>query len=237
MRKWIYINGEKTKYKISSKGYVVSTAYKGKKGKVRKLKHNDDSDGYSIITLNHKGKKYTRKIHRLVAEAFIPNPFNYPEVNHKNGDKHDNDYKNLEWVTNIENIHHALETGLRYSLNSEECIHDVCAYLEENKKSIPEISSITGVSKSSVRKILYGVNWKSISDQYDISKYNQTGYIKGKDNKSSKITEKQAKKVCKLLQDGKTPTEVSIKLNIPRSIIYRIKDHKTWKDISKRYNF
>ena len=106
----IYINGEETRYLIHSHGYVISTSYNGKEGDVRFLKHNHDADGYCIITLNHHGKKYTRKIHRLVAEAFIPNPNNLPEVNHKNKDRADNRVENLEWCDRISNLYDSYST-------------------------------------------------------------------------------------------------------------------------------
>lgn len=68
--------------------------------------------GYLRVNIREKGKVYHIRVHRAVAEAFIPNPENKPEVNHKNGNKQDNRVKNLEWVTSKENMQHAIKKGL-----------------------------------------------------------------------------------------------------------------------------
>lgn len=68
--------------------------------------------GYVVDVLCDNKKRKTVRRHRIVAEAFIPNPGNKPEVNHKNGDKTDNSVGNLEWATHRENTDHSWTTGL-----------------------------------------------------------------------------------------------------------------------------
>ncbi len=67
-------------------------------------KNGYDKDGYQILPLNNNSKKYIRKIHRLVAEAFIPNPENKKCVNHKDCNRWNNNVNNLEWCTCKENV-------------------------------------------------------------------------------------------------------------------------------------
>ena len=70
------------------------------------------NSGYLAIKFTIDNKRSTHLIHRLVAEAFVPNPDNKPFVNHKDGNKQNNCAWNLEWVNNSENILHARQTGL-----------------------------------------------------------------------------------------------------------------------------
>lgn len=68
--------------------------------------------GYYRVNLSIGGEVIDKYIHRLVAEAFIDNPENRDYVNHKDGDKQNNHWMNLEWATPKENTEHALDTGL-----------------------------------------------------------------------------------------------------------------------------
>lgn len=84
------------------------------KGKIipYKLKYKIDKDGYKIVTLSNKnGKKYIG-VHRIVAITYLSNPYAYPQVNHKNGDKLNCEFNNLEWCTVKYNINHAFDKGL-----------------------------------------------------------------------------------------------------------------------------
>ena len=71
------------------------------------------------MNLYNSGRRITKQVHRLVAEAFIPNPLNKPCVNHINGDKTDNRVDNLEWCSYSENTKHALNTGLYVPLRGD----------------------------------------------------------------------------------------------------------------------
>lgn len=77
------------------------------------LKAYPNNRGYMRVFLPTDDGKTSRQIHRLVAQAYIPNPEGLPVVNHKDGDKHNNDVSNLEWVTYQENSQHALTLGKR----------------------------------------------------------------------------------------------------------------------------
>lgn len=81
--------------------------------KKRLLKTFISKEGYERVKFSVKSKIHRELIHRLVAEAFIPNPENKPVVNHIDGNKQNNCVENLEWCTTGENLHHAFLTGLR----------------------------------------------------------------------------------------------------------------------------
>lgn len=111
--KWKDIEGYSGYYQISSLGRVKSLVRQDTKGRNvggKYLHSSKDKDGYLQIGLCKLGKKKKVKIHRLVAETFIPNPDNKPQVNHKDGDRGNPERHNLEWMTDEENKKHSRES-------------------------------------------------------------------------------------------------------------------------------
>lgn len=110
---WRDVKGYEGLYQVSSLGNVRSLdRYKEnnrgrylQKGRI--LRKSYDKDGYSMVGLYKNGKSCSKKVHRLVAQTFIPNPKNKPTVNHKNGIRDDDRVSNLEWATMSENQLHA----------------------------------------------------------------------------------------------------------------------------------
>lgn len=171
--KRVCINNEPTRYLVNENGQIYSEIRK------RFLKPYLNPNGYYLIDINHRGIAYTRQVHRLVALAFIPNPNRLETVNHKDGNKANNTVYNLEWMTRLDNVRHAWETGLvkpRYGTDNPACvyteeqIHQVCQMLEVGDISNKCIALTVGVNVSLIRDIKFRGKWKQISDLYDIPK-------------------------------------------------------------------
>lgn len=114
---WKNISGYEGLYQVSNLGRIKSLPHKVYNkligeyiSKEKILKQGSLVRGYKGVGLYKNGKEKTQKVHRLVAEAFIPNPNNYPEVNHKNEDTSDNRVTNLEWCTSKYNSNYGTRT-------------------------------------------------------------------------------------------------------------------------------
>lgn len=104
METWKNIQGWEGIYQVSNFGRLKS--FKSHpKGRI--LSNTNKKGGYFSVVLCYKDKRRYVRMHRLVAEAFLPNYENKPEVNHKDGNKQNNHVDNLEWVTHSENLSHS----------------------------------------------------------------------------------------------------------------------------------
>lgn len=104
---WKEIKGYREVFAVSNTGLVCRSCDKDKK-----LPYHENNSGYLRVGLNIDGKWKRYFVHRLVAEAFLPKEEGKNYVNHKNGNKQDNNVSNLEWCTFRENIQHAWNTGM-----------------------------------------------------------------------------------------------------------------------------
>lgn len=105
---WKDISGYEGLYQVSNLGRVKRFF---KNGKENFLSGKKDKDGYIEVILSSNQRKKYYRLHRLVADAFVPNLENKPQINHKDRNKQNNYADNLEWVTCSENVSHTFSTG------------------------------------------------------------------------------------------------------------------------------
>ena len=160
MEIWRDIEGYEGLYQVSNKGRVKSL----KCGKERILRPGIDGYGYCFIILYNDSVRKTFKLHRLVAQAFIPNLYNKPQVNHLDENKKNNCVDNLEWATAKENINYGTRNErasrkiLQYSKSGE--------FIREWQGAL-EVERVLGIDNSHInaccrgkRKSAGGFIWK-----------------------------------------------------------------------------
>lgn len=153
---WRDVQGYNGYYKISNIGNVM-----GRSGNILKPAINKDGYKKVIFCVNKIQKTFT--VHRLVASAFIKNPKNKEFVNHIDLNKTNNNVNNLEWVTNKENLLHALNNGVvfNHKLNSNEVIDIVEGMSDGFSQS--EIARYYNVSVMAINKISLGKSWSRVT--------------------------------------------------------------------------
>lgn len=144
------------KYKVFEDGKIVSYA----RHNSRELEGKITNSGYRMIILyTPDGKKIYKNVHRLVAEAFCPNPDNLPEVNHKDGNKLNNSADNLEWVSTRENLLHCRDfigsKKNKITLEDAEKIRE----LKRQGVSNAEITGLFGIKKTEIQYIVKNKRW------------------------------------------------------------------------------
>ncbi|XOQ12649.1 MAG: hypothetical protein ACFWTY_01360 [Shouchella clausii] len=174
MEEWRNIKGF-AGYQVSNQGRVRSVdiqyeyiqngkrVRRMRKGKV--LSPCNNGKGYMSVQLGRKKRIY---IHRLVAQAFIPNPLGLSVINHLNGIRHDNRVQNLEWTTQLENTHYKYVTGTMMQGTS-------CHYSKLTDNDIPiirtriangltqrEVAEEFGVTQTTISAIIRGEAWKHV---------------------------------------------------------------------------
>jgi len=155
---YITIDGYNGKYAISNLGNIKSISRLRRLGKVtiavpdKILVQCVSRNGYSRVCLHgDDGKQHNRSIHRLVALAFVKNPYNYPQVNHINGNKQDNRAENLEWVTGQMNVRHSFDKLNRKGPSYRRAKMVKCVNSGKVYRSMADAAKDLGVSEPSIR--------------------------------------------------------------------------------------
>jgi len=170
MEIWERVRGYEESYKVSTYGRVKSLSRKSRR-KERIMSPIITRCGYLLIQLWSDGHFVSRSIHRMVAEAFIPNIYSKPQVNHINSNRADNAVGNLEWVTASENSIHGIVVGKRRiargqniwsSILTEDQVIEIKRRYVARKTTQQMLATEFGVSRSTVGYIITGKNWKHI---------------------------------------------------------------------------
>ena len=168
IEEWRNIEGYDGRYQISNLGNVRATDF-NHTGKVKVMRISIGTHGYPQISLSKNNKKKTFKIHKLVADAFIPNPFNLPDVNHRDENKQNNCASNLERCTKAYNNRY----GTRILRTSQEFRqYDLSGNLIRIWKSGKDIEREEGYDRRHInrccngrRPTAYGYIWKRVLER------------------------------------------------------------------------
>lgn len=125
----------------------------GKKGVMKQNNHN--TKGYYRV---HIGKRHYA-VHRLVAQAWIPNPYQLPQVNHKDGNKYNNNVSNLEWCSNQYNRRHAVLNNLSSAKISFEIANEIRECYSKGNTTYQQLGEIYHLDQSMIGYIIRGDNW------------------------------------------------------------------------------
>jgi hypothetical protein len=159
------------KYLVSNMGRIkVLNRQNRGYPEIMKLNTSGNKSGYLLIQLYKNNQPFTMQVHRIVANVFIPNPHNWPEVNHIKGFKLDNRASELQWCTRLQNIRHAYKTlgvnsginHFRAKLNAEIIQHILTTDLTQR-----ELGKIYQVSHSTIGMIRRNKSYKEIINGFN----------------------------------------------------------------------
>lgn len=167
--KWLAVKGFEGLYEVSNLGRIKSIKY----NRERLMKTSHQLNGYVKITLSKDNVQYTSRVHRLVADAFIPRQEGRDYVNHIDGDKDNNAVSNLEWVSVSENNKHAFKLGLKCAKgeNNGRAVLTEAQVIEiyqlaHSGRRVKDIAEQYKISRSSVCHIKYGSRWGDTIQEY-----------------------------------------------------------------------
>ena len=234
---WKDISGYESVYQVSNYGNVrrVRSRYGAIQEKkiCRQLKPRRYGSGYLSVCLSWKRRKKYIGIHRLVAMEFIEQRSkDQTEVNHKDGNKHNNHVRNLEWVTCQENKDHASRTGLLLrgednpaaKLTKQQAI-EIRKLCSLGKYTLQEIGDMFGISGASVGDLVRGETWSNLGPPIR-TRVSYTKWVK------TKISNEQVIQIRKTYKKGKTRiVDIAYQFDISKSQVWNIITNNSRTDI------
>ena len=208
-------------YDVTEDGQVWS------RRKQRFMKLSEHRCRYLFVQLvDDNGVAHNRYIHRLVASMFIPTNDLSLQIDHIDGNKHNNHYTNLRWVTNRENAHAAMEIGLMPHAVFEDdmVVHEICSAIASGE-SIASIAKRTGYPASAIYAIRLKRNWTHISDMYAFPDK----------RKRIQMPDTTVHQICTMIIAGHTDQQISTTVHVPAQLIHRIRIKQNYKHISDLY--
>lgn len=185
------------RYKVSENGQI-----KGLDGRI--LKQGTDTRGYKFVTLNNNYHQFHLSVYRAVAMCYIPNPHNLPQVNHKDENKTNNVYTNLEWCDNKYNSHYShakavlmIDKNTKEVIKRFEALRDVDIYFGKNVHQ--------SVSKCCLHKpryySAYGYEWKFEESLVELKRGELLEHPLTEDNQQPSLESKDSMKVQRLIPE------------------------------------
>ena len=233
-------------YEISKCGKVFSMRRKHNQSekyeeKEIEMKIQFIDGSYAILGLiDDDGNHRMKSVHRLIAEAFITNPENKRTVNHKDGDKHNNVYSNLEWATYQENSQHASDTGLNpkqkgekngmSKINNETCIQLIIDMLEGANNN--ELSEKYKLHSRYISLIRGKKRWKHLWENMFKDCNPEMSYTRS----SEQLDLETQIIIINRIKNGEMLKSLSIEYSIDPSVLSRVKNNKTWDYAHKILN-
>ena len=170
-----------SKYIITKSGEIFSNNYL-RTGKTKIMKQQTDRYGYKYLKLfRDNGKDIKMKVHRLVAIAYIKNPKNKKQINHKDGNKINNNENNLEWATSGENQKHAWKNKLRTFTEKQKIAvsKNIRKAINSNKGRTPHNKISTTIELNIINDIINNNLYKyQIANKYNIASATISAIIK-----------------------------------------------------------
>ena len=158
-------------YIVSSDAHIYSTHNIGQGKYHKEIKQRKNKDGYMVVTVGPNSFRTTRRVARIVAEAFVPNPNNLPEVDHIDDVRDHDDASNLQWVTHQENVEKIpFERGSQArrgehngrSTISDEIVLEIRHRYENDNEKVSDLSKSFNMPYSTIFNIVHYKTWKHL---------------------------------------------------------------------------